>query len=58
MLRLVREGMVGNDRIMYMQLRHTDLFSVLCMRSEQFAVTLHRSFLKAACNDGRRECYR
>jgi len=23
-LRLVREGVVGNDRIMYMQLRHTE----------------------------------
>lgn len=29
MLRLVREGMFGNDRIMYMQLRHTDSFPVL-----------------------------
>ena len=28
-LRLVREGMFGNDRIMYMQLRHTDSFPVL-----------------------------
>jgi hypothetical protein len=25
-LRLVREGVVGNDRIMYMQLRHTESF--------------------------------
>jgi hypothetical protein len=43
-LRLVREGTVGNDRIMYMQLHHTGSSLVQHLSSNQSTGLLYLSF--------------